>query len=69
MNDTDRNHAVIVKKIDGLTPDMIQEVIDFIDFLKLKRKEGTYNTKESLQLQQESLNKIWRSESENLYEL
>ena len=35
MNDTDRNHAVIVKKIDGLTPDMIQEVIDFIDFLKL----------------------------------
>jgi len=27
----------IIKHIEGLTPDMIQEVIDFIDFLKTKK--------------------------------
>jgi len=64
-----RNHAAIVKRIDGLSPDMIQEVIDFIDFLKLKRREGIYNNRESLKIQEASLDRIWGSESEDLYEL
>ena len=53
----------IIKHIEGLTPDMIQEVIDFIDFLKLKRDIGP------LLLQQESLRRIWESDVEDLYEL
>lgn len=69
MDAVDRNQAEIVKSIAGLTPDMIREVIDFIDFLKLKKIEQTYNDRESLMIQQESLNRIWESESEDLYEL
>lgn len=69
MDTTDRNHVAIVNKIGGLTPDMVQEVIDFIDFLKIKKRGETYINGESLLVQQESLNKIWGSESEDLYEI
>ena len=34
---TDSSQTSIIKHLEGLTPDMIQEVIDFIDFLKIKR--------------------------------
>ena len=33
----DSSQTSIIKHLEGLTPDMIQEVIDFIDFLKIKR--------------------------------
>jgi len=33
---TDSSQTSIIKHLEGLTPDMIQEVIDFIDFLKIK---------------------------------
>jgi hypothetical protein len=69
MDAVDRKQAEIVKSVAGLTPDMIQEVIDFIDFLKFKKIEKTYNDRESLMIQQGSLNRIWESESEDLYEL
>lgn len=69
MDIADRNHLAIVKKIDGLTPDMVKEVIDFIDFLKFKKRGEIYINEESLFVQQESLKKIWGSESEDLYEI
>jgi hypothetical protein len=69
MDAMDRNQAEIVKSIAGLTPDMIREVIDFIDFLKLKKSEKAYCDRESLMIQQGSLNRIWETESEDLYEL
>lgn len=69
MDVIDRSHAAIVNKIDGLSPDMIQEVIDFIDFLKTKKRGETFNNEDILFVQQESLNKIWGSESEDLYEI
>ncbi len=59
----------IIKRIEGLTPDMIQEVIDFIDFLKLKRMDKLNSDKGALLLQQESLRRIWESDAEDLYEL
>jgi len=63
------NKETIIKHLEGLTPELIQEVIDFIEFLKVKRMEKTGIADSSLLLQQESLGRIWDSESEDLYEL
>jgi hypothetical protein len=65
----DSSQTSIIKRIEGLTPDMIQEVIDFIDFLKLKRMDKLDSDKGALLLQQESLRRIWESDAEDLYEL
>ena len=65
----DSSQTSIIKRIEGLTPDMIQEVIDFIDFLKLKRMDKLNSVKGALLLQQESLRRIWESDDEDLYEL
>ena len=59
----------IIKQIEGLPPDMIQEVMDFIDFIKLKRIDRINADREALLLQQESLCGIWESDAEDLYEL
>lgn len=60
---------LIVKELEELPPELIQEVIDFIEFLKYKRMKKTGVDYESLLLQQESLSRIWKAESEDLYEL
>lgn len=69
MAATDTNRTSIIKRIEGLSPDMIQEVIDFIDFIKLKRMDKSNGEREMLLLQQESLRGIWESDAEDLYEL
>jgi len=63
------NKENIVKELEVLTPELIQEVFDFIEFLKIKRMKNTDINRSSLLLQQESLSRIWDSESEGLYEL
>jgi hypothetical protein len=65
----DNSQTNIIKRIEGLTPDMIQQIIDFIDFLKLKRMDKLNSDKGELLLQQESLRRIWESDDEDLYEL
>jgi uncharacterized protein YfbU (UPF0304 family) len=60
---------LIVKDLEELPPELIQEVIDFIEFLKIKKMKKTGVNDESLLLQQESLSRIWKGESEDLYEL
>lgn len=65
----DSSQTSIIKRIEGLTPDMIQEVIDFIDFLKLKRMDKLNSDNGALLLQQESLRRIWESDAEDFYEL
>ena len=64
----DSSETSIIKRIEGLTPDMIQEVIDFIDFLKLKRMDKLNGDKGALLVQQETLRRIWESEAEDLYD-
>ena len=59
----------ITKKLQDLSPEQLEEVIDFIEFLKIKRmKKGNIDVS-SLLIQQESLNRIWQSENEDVYEL
>lgn len=60
---------IILKDLDELTPELIQEVIDFVEFLKIKKAKNRVMDYSSLLIQQEGLNKIWNSESEDLYEL
>ena len=66
---TDIKRTNIIKRIEGLPPDMIQEVMDFIDFIKLKRMDRINGDRAALFLQQESLRGIWEPDAEDLYEL
>ena len=58
----------IVKELEELTPELIQEVIDFVEFLKENKMKKTYKDSDLLLIQQEGLKKIWNTESEDLYE-
>ena len=59
----------ITQKLQDLSPELLEEVIDFIEFLKIKRMKKGHIDFNSLLLQQESLSRIWDSENEDLYEL
>jgi mRNA-degrading endonuclease RelE of RelBE toxin-antitoxin system len=59
----------IKKKLQDLSPELLEEVIDFIEFLKIKRMKKGNTDVSQLLIQQESLNRIWHSENEDLYEL
>ena len=59
----------IVKELEELTPELIQEVVDFVGFLKEKKMKRAYKDSDLLLIQQESLRRIWNTESEDLYEL
>ena len=69
MNSAMNYKKIIVKDLEELSPELVQEVIDFIEFLKYKSMKQTGIDYNSLQLQQQNLSKIWDMESENLYEL
>lgn len=60
---------IITKEIGELTPELIQEVIDFIEFLKIKNMKKTGVDYDSLLIQQENVGRVWNQESEDLYEL
>lgn len=63
------NREYILKSIENLPPQRIEEIIDFIEFLKGKSSDRSSAIDDSaLVLQQASLNKIWQNE-EDLYEL
>ncbi len=57
----------ILKSIEILPPQKVQEVIDFIEFLRIRAKPSGVD-ESSLFLQQDTLVKIWEDE-EDLYEL
>ena len=57
---------IIMKDIEELTPELIQEVVDFIEFLKYKRVKRTGVDYNSLIIQQKSLSRIWDVESGNI---
>jgi hypothetical protein len=59
----------ITQKLQDLSPELLEEVIDFIDFLKIKRMKKGHIDVSSLLLQQESLARIWDNENEDVYEL
>ena len=63
------NKEYILKSIETLPPEKLQEVIDFIDFLQMRSHlQQSIVDESSLLLQQNALAKIWENE-EDLYEL
>ncbi|KKL69838.1 hypothetical protein LCGC14_2110920 [marine sediment metagenome] len=63
------NKKVILKRLDELPPELTQEVLDFIEFLRIKKAKKEMSEQNLLLIQQESLRKIWDSEGEDLYEV
>jgi len=64
-----KNKEYILKNIETLPPEKLQEVIDFIDFLQIRSQlQQSMVDESSLLLQQNALAKIWENE-EDLYEL
>jgi len=60
---------IIVKELEDLPPELIQEVIDFVGYLKEKKMKNACKDSDLLLIQQEGLKKIWGTESEDLYEI
>lgn len=69
MGTTINYQKIILNDLEELTPELIQEVIDFIAFLKSKKVKKTGINYGSLLVQQESLNRIWDKEFEDLYDI
>ena len=69
MGNAINSRQAILEHLDDLSPELIQEVFDFIEFLKIKRAEKNNTEYHNLLLQQESLNRIWDRESEDIYDL
>ncbi len=63
------NKEAILKQLNELPPELTQEVLDFIEFLRIKRAKKGMSEQDLLLIQQENLRKIWDSEDEDLYEI
>jgi len=63
------NKEAILKQLNELPPELTQEVLDFIEFLRIKRVKKGMSEQDLLLIQQENLRKIWDSEDEDLYEI
>lgn len=61
-----KDKEYLLHKLEELPPELLQEVLDFVEFLVIKRNGIDYP---SLIAQQKSLEKIWASDVENLYEI
>ena len=64
--------SYIEKTIHSLPPEAKKEVIDFIEFIvkKYERKKSSNILKEKIQwlkLSEQSLNKIWNNEEDDVY--
>lgn len=59
----------VLKEVEGLPSELIEEVIDFIEFLKVRKIKKERRDETYLLLQQENLKKIWDTEGEDLHEL
>ena len=69
MATSQQNKEYILRCIEGLPADKVQEAIDFIEFLNARSHfEPSGLDESSLRLQQAGLHKIWE-EDEDLYEL
>ena len=58
----------VIEELKGLPPHKVQEVLDFIGYLKMKEFHSGVDAT-SLLLQQRGLAEIREGEEENLYEL
>ncbi|MEW6686960.1 MAG: DUF2281 domain-containing protein [Candidatus Edwardsbacteria bacterium] len=61
-----KEREYLKKEIESLPTELLQETLDFIEFLILKKSGVDYTL---LTIQQNNLQKIWASEAEDLYEL
>jgi len=71
MSLSNEHKDYLLKKIEDLPPEKVEEVIDFVDFLKLKSEPHPSHSSRRvshLLLEQRALAKLWEND-EDLYEL
>jgi len=61
-----KDKEYLLHKLEELPPELLQEVLDFVEFLIIKRSGIDYSY---LIVQQKSLEKIWISDVEDLYDV
>ena len=61
-----KEREYLKKEIDKLSPELLEEIEDFVEFLIIKKKDIDYI---SLWVQQKTLEKIWANDAEDLYEV
>ena len=61
-----KDKEYLLHKLEELPPELLQEVLDFVEFLIIKRSGIDYSY---LIVQQKSLEKIWASDVEDLYDV
>jgi len=61
-----KDKEYLLHKLEELPPELLQEVLDFVEFLVIKRSGTDYSY---LTVQQKNLGKIWASDVEDLYDV
>ena len=61
-----KDKEYLLHKLEELPPELLQEVLDFVEFLVIKRSGIDYSY---LIVQQKNLGKIWVSDVEDLYDV
>ena len=61
-----KDKEYLLHKLEELPPELLQEVLDFVEFLVIKRSGIDYSY---LIVQQKNLGKIWASDVEDLYDV
>ena len=55
------------KKLRSLSPERLEEVTDFVDFL-LQRQQDRQVTRDMLRLSQDALTRVWDNEEDAVYD-
>ena len=58
---------ILIEKIEHLPPDMIAEVIDFVDFLRLRQRDKTL-TREAAQASAVAFAAVWDNAEDDAYD-
>lgn len=61
-----KDKEYLLHKLEELPPELLQEVLDFVEFLVIKRSGIDYSY---MIVQQKNLGKIWASDVEDLYDV
>ncbi len=60
------NREQIIKRIEGLPEELVDEISDFVEFVAARRADGEF-TSVVARAQQDSMNKVWKNEEDEVW--